>query len=173
MVTRIEAVQADITTLAVDAIVNAANEHLQHGGGVAAAIARAGGPWVQRESDEWVEAHGPLSPGGAAVTGAGKLPARFIVQVAGPRHREEQDNEGLLRAAVGAALTAAARAPARTVAMPAISAGVFGYPMEEATAVIADETRRWSMANPGALDRILLVGFDDRVTQAFRDALDD
>jgi len=172
-VTRIEAVRADITRLEVDAIVNAANEHLQHGGGVAAAIARAGGPSIQRESDEWVETRGLLSPGVAAVTGAGELPAGFVVHVAGPRYREGQDNESPLRTAVSAALTTAAGAAARTVAMPAISAGVFGYPMEEATAVIADEAHRWCAANPGALDRILLVGYDEQVTAAFRDALGD
>lgn len=169
--TRIEAARADITTLDVDAIVNAANEHLQHGGGVAAAISRAGGPSIQQESDEWVRGHGPLEPGVAAVTGAGDMPARIVVHVAGPRFRDGQDNEGLLRAAVEAALEAAADEGARSMAMPAISAGVFGYPLGEATAVIADTARSWVEAHPGKLDRILLVGYDEEATEAFRRAL--
>jgi putative ATPase len=169
--TRIEAVRADITTLEVDAVVNAANEELQHGGGVAAAIARAGGPAVQDESDEWVRRNGPLEPGVAAVTTAGDLPSRMVIHVAGPRFRNGQDNEGLLRTAVDAALEAAAGGGATTVAMPAISAGVFGYPLEEATRVIADTVRRWTEANPGALDRVFLVGFDEVGAAAFRSGL--
>ncbi len=87
----------------------------------------AGGEEIQDESDRWVAAHGPLSPGVAAVTGAGRLPARFVIHVAGPRYRQGQDNEGLLRLAVRAALDAAAahgmphRGPARR-SRPASSA---------------------------------------------------
>jgi O-acetyl-ADP-ribose deacetylase (regulator of RNase III) len=171
-VTRIEATRADITALEVDAIVNAANEQLQHGGGVALAISHAGGPSIQAESNEWVRVNGPLAPGIAAVTGAGDMPARMVVHVAGPRYREGQDNEGLLRGAVHAALDAAVVASARSVALPAISAGVFGYPMEQATAVIADTVRGWTSSHPGAFDRVLLVGFDAEVEEAFRTGLD-
>jgi putative ATPase len=151
----------------VDAIVNAANEHLMHGGGLAAAIVRAGGRVIQDESDRWVAEHGPLSPGTAAVTGAGAMPARFVVHVAGPRYRSGRDNEGLLRTSVAAALAAAAEHGCRTVALPAISAGIFGYPLDDAAAVIASEAVSWADANPHALDEILLVGFDARVTAAF------
>ena len=170
--TRIEVTRGDITTLDVDAIVNAANEHLQHGGGVAAAISRAGGASIQTESDAWVRRHGPLTPGVAAVTGAGLLPCRMVVHAAGPRFRHGQDNEGLLRTAVTAALGAATEAAARSIAMPAISAGVFGYPMDQATAVIADTVRAWVEEHPGAFDVIQLVGYDDDVAAAFRAALE-
>src|SRR3989304_7686911 len=76
-VTSIKAVSGDLTAQDVDALVNAANEHLAHGGGVAAAITRAGGPTIQRESDAWVATHGPLVPGVAAVTSAGAMTARW------------------------------------------------------------------------------------------------
>ncbi|HSM02939.1 MAG TPA: macro domain-containing protein [Acidimicrobiia bacterium] len=167
----IEATRADITRLDVDAIVNAANERLQHGGGVAAAIARAGGPSIQEESDEWVRSRGPLEPGVAAVTGAGEMPSRLVIHVAGPRFREGQDNEGLLRTAVNAALGTAAGEGVSTVALPAISAGIFGYPLSEATAVIADTARLWVDAHPGELERIILVGYDEEAAEAFRAAL--
>lgn len=158
---------ADLTRQDADAIVNAANEWLAHGGGLAAAIVRAGGPEIQDESDRWVAAHGPLSPGVAAVTGAGRLPARFVIHVAGPRYREGQDNEGLLRLAVRAALDAAAAQGCRTVALPAISGGIFGYPLGEAAAVIASEGAAWAREHPGSLDEIRLVGFDPAAEEAF------
>jgi putative ATPase len=169
--TTIEAAQADITSLQVDAIVNAANEHLQHGGGVAAAISRAAGPSLQNESDEWVRANGPLEPGVAAITTAGEMPARVVVHVAGPRYGENEDDEGLLRVAVGTALEAAAGQGARTVALPAISAGIFGYPLKDACRIIADTAIRWADAHPEELDRIILVGYDERAAGEFRLAL--
>ncbi len=155
------AVQGDLTAQPVDAVVNAANERLQHGGGVAAAIVRAGGAVIQHESDAWVREHGPVVPGTAAVTTAGDMPARWVVHVVGPRFRDGQDNEGLLRQAVRAALEAAVAAGARSVAMPAISAGIFGYPRADATRVIAAECVAWLGGRPHALDEIRLVGYDD------------
>lgn len=167
----IRVIQGDITQLRVDAIVNAANEHLRHGGGVAAAIVAAGGPVIQEESIAWIAEHGPLDPGVAAVTSAGSLPADYVIHVAGPRFREGQDNASLLAAAVRAALDGAAEVGARTVALPAISAGIFGFPLAAATGIIAHTSRDWIGANPGTLDRILLVGFDQETVNAFEDAL--
>ncbi len=172
VVTYISAVQGDITRQQVDAVVNAANEHLAHGGGVAAAIVRAGGRVIQDESDAWVRRHGPLRPGQAAVTTGGALHARWVIHVVGPRYREGQDNEGLLHQAVTAALDAAREVGARSVAMPAISAGIFGYPRDEATRVIVSAIRDWVSEHPDALESILLVGFDATTAQAFQAALD-
>lgn len=163
---------ADITDLEVDAIVNAANEHLAHGGGVAAAIARAGAPVVDEESAAWIQVHGPLRPGETAVTGAGPMPTRWVIHVVGPRYRAGQDNERLLTEAVTACLDRADSLGAATVALPAISAGVFGYPRPEATAVIAGAARRWIDTHPGSLDEIILVGYDDSTTAEFQSALD-
>jgi O-acetyl-ADP-ribose deacetylase (regulator of RNase III) len=170
--TSITAVQGDLTTQEVDAIVNAANEHLAHGGGVAAAIVRAGGPIIQDESRAWVDTHGPLSPGVAAVTSAGAMPSRWVIHVAGPRFRPDQDNAGLLATAVAAALDAAVTAGARTIALPAISSGIFGYPLAEATAVIARTARAWTSEHPDALDEVRLVGWDTATTAAFAATLD-
>jgi len=159
--TRVAVFTGDLTTQKVDAVVNAANDSLQHGGGVAAAIARAGGPVIQDESDEWIARHGPLSVGRAAVTTAGRMAAVYVIHVAGPIYREGQDNEGLLRAAVTGALDAAVEIRARSVAFPAISAGIYGYPIAAATAVLADEAIGWLRRNPDRIDEILLVGYND------------
>lgn len=161
------AVMGDLTRQRVDAVVNAANEHLRHGGGVAAALANAGGPAVDEESRAWVAEHGPVRLGQAAVTTAGDLPARVLVHVVGPRYRDGQDNAGLLRQAVRAALDAARDASAGAVALPAISAGVFGYPPDEAGAVIADEAVAWLAGDPGDVTEIRLVGVDDAGARHF------
>ncbi|HLU30532.1 MAG TPA: macro domain-containing protein [Acidimicrobiia bacterium] len=168
----IEVIQGDITALEVDAIVNAANESLAHGGGVAAAIARAGAPVVDEESAAWLAEHGPIGPGEAAYTGAGPMPARWVIHVVGPRYREGQDNERLLRQAVEAALERAAELEARSVAMPAISAGIFGYPRAEATQVIAAAVNSWMAAHPDVLDRVVLVGYDEASAADFSAAVD-
>ncbi|MFN2556717.1 MAG: macro domain-containing protein [Nitriliruptorales bacterium] len=162
------ALSGDLTKQEVDVIVNAANAELQHGGGVAAAIAKAGGKDIQEESNAYVEEHGPLEVGEAATTTAGDMPARWVVHVAGPVYDEDSDqNEPHLRASVSAALDAAAQADARSVAFPAISAGVYGYPRDEATRVIAAEAAGWLRGHEGELDEVRLVGLDEETAQAF------
>ncbi len=162
------ALVGDITAQEVDAIVNAANAELQHGGGVAAAIAKAGGKAIQEESNAYVEQHGPLEVGEAATTTAGEMPARWVVHVAGPVYDEDSDrNEPHLRASVSAALDAAAEAGARSVAFPAISAGVYGYPREAATRIIASEVASWLSEHEGSLDEVRLVGLDDATANDF------
>jgi len=169
--TAIGTVHGDLTRQNVHAIVNAANERLAHGGGVAAAIVRAGGRTVQDESDAWIRANGPVQRGQAAVTSAGVLPADVAIHVVGPRYRADQNNEVLLRESVRAALDAAADVGARSVAFPAISAGIFGYPRAEATSVVASEIVRWVTQHPDALDEIRLVGFDHGTTTDFEEGL--
>jgi O-acetyl-ADP-ribose deacetylase len=160
-------VVGDLTMQDVDAVVNAANEHLQHGGGVAAALARGGGRSVQQESSAYVAAHGPLEPGQAAVTTAGKLPATHIIHVVGPRYRRGQDNRRLLEQAVVAALDAAEELGLHSVALPAISAGIFGYPADEAGRVIADTARRWLTEVERGVTEVRLVGFDEAAAAHF------
>jgi putative ATPase len=165
-------VEGDLTTQVVDAVVNAANEQLAHGGGVAAALARAGGPAVQDESDRWVAEHGPVKPGQAAVTTAGNMPARWLVHVVGPRHRDGQDNEGLLRQAVGAALDAAAEVGATSVALPVISAGIFGYPLAQAAAVLVSQAHDWMSGRVGGSPlEVRLVGRDPQAVRALEAAM--
>ncbi|MEZ5174834.1 MAG: glutamate racemase [Acidimicrobiia bacterium] len=163
------AVQGDITVMPVTAIVNAANPGLMHGGGVALAIARAGGATIDDESAAWAAAHGPLTTGTAALTSAGKMPSSYVIHVAGPIHTPGQDNERLLAAAVNGALDAAIEIEAATVAMPAISAGIYGYPPDEACAVIVSTVARRLRDDPGPLRSVRLVGFDRVMADRFGD----
>ena len=118
----------------------------------------------------------PLSPsisiGTSVVTSGGDLPARWVVHTVGPRYREGQDNEGELRSAVSAALDAGALHGARSMAFPAISAGIFGYPRPEATAVICSEIATWCGDHPDALSEILLVGYDSETAEDFAAGLE-
>ncbi len=160
-------VQGDLTGQPVEAVVNAANETLAHGGGVAAAIVAVGGRVIQEESDHWVREHGPVTRGSAAVTTGGALQASHVVHVVGPRYREGQDNEGMLRDATRAALEASAAIAARSVAFPAISAGIFRYPRAEATGVMAAAVVDWLAEHPGVIEEVRLVGYDAATAKDF------
>jgi O-acetyl-ADP-ribose deacetylase (regulator of RNase III) len=122
----IRLVEGDITALDVDAIVNAANEHLQLGSGVAGAIRRKGGPSIQRECNQI--GHCPV--GSAVITGGGGLPAEHVIHAVGPMNRNPKADE-LLQSATSASLKLAAEHGLRSIAFPAISTGVFGYPMDK------------------------------------------
>jgi len=136
----IEIVQADITRQQVDAIVNAANSHLMHGGGVAAAIAAAAGPDLERASRE----HRAVPTGEAGWTPAGELPCRWVIHAVGPTWSGGDAGEAeLLASAYRSALGVADELGAASVAFPSISTGIYGYPIEEAAAVAVaavDET---------------------------------
>jgi O-acetyl-ADP-ribose deacetylase (regulator of RNase III) len=134
--TTLELTEGDITELDTDAIVNAANEWLDHGGGVAGVIARKGGPTVQTESDAWVQRHGPVPTGGAAITSGGRLRARHVIHAVGPIYGDAGRSAELLASAVRSALQMADDHDLTSVALPAISTGIFGYPMEEAARVM-------------------------------------
>lgn len=163
----LEAVLGDLTEESVDAIVNAANTHLAHGGGLAGAIVRRGGRSIQEESDRVA----PVPVGGAAVTGAGSLPARWVIHAVGPRWGEG-DEESKLRSALTSSLDRAAELGARSVALPAISTGIFGYPKAEGTRVIVDQVIRWLCAHPrSSLGRIHLTAFDRPTAELFARAL--
>jgi glutamate racemase len=166
----ISVVEGDITVQDVDVIVNAANAQLAHGGGVAAAIARAGGPAVDEASREWVENHGPVPKGGAAVTTAGNLKARSIVHVVGPVYHGDPQDAVDLAGAVSAALDASESLEATSVALPAISAGIYGYPPDEACCVIVEAVES-RLARGTTIREIRLVAFDASVAEHFRRAL--
>ncbi|MBU0705449.1 MAG: macro domain-containing protein [Chloroflexi bacterium] len=134
--TTLELTKGDITEMETEAIVNAANERLAHGGGVAGVISRKGGPAIQRESDEWVCQHGPVHTGSAAITFGGKLKARHVIHAVGPVYDGTPRSAELLGSAVRAALQMADEHNLRSIALPAISTGIFGYPMEEAARVM-------------------------------------
>jgi O-acetyl-ADP-ribose deacetylase len=161
-------VQGDLTTERVDAIVNAANAHLQHGGGVAWAIARRGGDVIQRESDAWVRKYGPLTHDKAAFTLAGDLPCRYVIHVVGPVWSDSGDDDRKLAQAVRAALACADELGLESLALPAISTGIFGFPKERAAGIIFAEIEKYfdgKSASKLKLVRITL--FDQPTIEAF------
>jgi O-acetyl-ADP-ribose deacetylase (regulator of RNase III) len=135
--------EGDLTTQAVDAIVNAANSTLLGGGGVDGAIHRAGGPSILAECREIRRTTFPegLPTGRAVATGGGDLPARWVIHTVGPVYRTSDDPAGELASCHTEALRVADELGARTVAFPAISTGAFGYPLEEAAAVAVRAVR--------------------------------
>jgi O-acetyl-ADP-ribose deacetylase (regulator of RNase III) len=165
----VEVVQGDLTREKVDAMVNAANSQLLHGGGLAGAIVRRGGETIQRESDEIA----PVEVGGAAVTGAGELPARWVIHAVGPRWGEG-DEEPKLRSAIRASLERAVELEVRSIAVPAVSTGIFGYPQDRGTRVIVDEVMSWLRGRDDAgLENVRLVAMGSDTAAAFARALDE
>jgi len=161
----IEVRRADITKLEVDAIANAANTELRHGGGVAGAIARAGGPAVQRESD----AAAPVGLGEAVETSAGDMPSKWVIHAAtmelgGPTSAE------IIRRATASTLARAHELGARSLALVAFGTGVGGFPVEEAARIEVDEVRR-HLAGGSSLERVVFAVFGDEAADAFEDAL--
>lgn len=164
----LEIQQGDLTALAVDAIVNAANRHLAHGGGVAGAIARRGGPTLQAESDAYVARHGPVPTGEAVLTGGGRLPARFVIHTVGPVWREHDPAEAdrLLCRCVERSLALARDKGLRTVALPAISTGIYGFPVERAAPLLL----RTAAGNLSGLERVIFCLYDEPTYRVFAEA---
>jgi O-acetyl-ADP-ribose deacetylase (regulator of RNase III) len=163
-------VHGDLTEEKVEAIVNAANEQLAHGGGVAGAIARKGGPDIQRESDEWVRAHGPVRTGTAAITGAGRLPARYVIHAVGPVWSGDgRHDDALLSGAVTSALSLAHERGLTSLALPAISTGIFGFPKDRGATVIVQAVLDFCQAHPASsLRDIRLTLIDSPSVEVFR-----
>ena len=158
----IEVLDTDITALEVDAIANAANTQLAHGGGVAAAISRAGGPDVQRESSE----RAPIGLGEAVETTAGDMPARWVIHAAtmdlgGPTSAE------IIERATRSTLARAEDLGARSLALVAFGTGVGGFPLDEAARIMVSAARE----HTGSLERIVFAVHGDDAERAFRDAL--
>jgi O-acetyl-ADP-ribose deacetylase (regulator of RNase III) len=161
----IEVLDTDITTLAVDAIANAANTELRHGGGVAAAIARAGGAKVTEES----ERAAPIGLGEATATSGGELPARWIIHAAtmelgGPTSAD------IIRRATAATLWKAEELGARSLALVAFGTGVGGFPLADAAAIEVEEVRR-HVDSGSRLERIVFAVHGPEAARAFADAL--
>jgi O-acetyl-ADP-ribose deacetylase len=164
-VARVEVIEADITTLEVDAVANAANTMLRHGGGVAAAISRAGGPEVQRESD----AVAPIELGAAVATTAGDMPSTWVIHAAtmelgGPTSGE------VIRRATASTLALADELGARSVALVAFGTGVGGFPLDEAARIEVEEVTR-HLASGGGLERIVFAVHGERARLAFEEAV--
>jgi O-acetyl-ADP-ribose deacetylase len=168
---RIELVQGDITRQAVDAIVNAANSSLMGGGGVDGAIHRAGGPEILEECRRIRAERFPdgLPTGRAVATTAGRLPARWVIHTVGPVYSRSEDRSGLLTSCHTESLRVADELQAQSVAFPAISTGVYGYPLDQAAPVAVQAVR----TAPGRVDRVLFVLFDEAAFGAFERAVRD
>lgn len=165
--TTLELVEGDITEMDTDAIVNAANERLAHGGGVAGVISRKGGPAIQRESDAWVRQHGPVRTGTAAITSGGKLKARHVIHAVGPVYDGTPRSADLLASAVRAALSMADEHGLKSIALPAISTGIFGYPMEEAAQVMVSAAIGYAEGKTG-LERVVFCLYGQAPFGVFR-----
>jgi O-acetyl-ADP-ribose deacetylase (regulator of RNase III) len=169
--TRIDLEQQDITRFAADAIVNAANSALAGGGGVDGAIHRAAGPAVMSELRG---KYTGCPTGSAVITGAGELPAQHVIHAVGPiwrggTHGEAED----LASAFRTSLDLAQAANAASIAFPAISCGVYGYPVEQAAPVSVGAVRDWIAAHPETfLKRVTFVVRGDETASAFSRALE-
>ena len=160
--TKLEVIAADVTKLEVDAIANAANTQLRHGGGVAGAISRAGGPAVQRESDE----RAPIGLGEAVETTAGDMPARWVIHAAtmelgGPTSGE------IIEQATRSTLARAEQLGCQSLALVAFGTGVGGFPLDEAARLMVGVAR----THEGGLQRIVFAVHGDEAERAFRGAL--
>jgi O-acetyl-ADP-ribose deacetylase (regulator of RNase III) len=163
---KIQIVQGDITTEETDAIVNAANERLQHGGGVAWAISRRGGPAIQKESDQWIREHGLVPHSHPAWTSGGHLPAKYVIHAVGPVWGEG-DEDKKLREAVSASLQVANELKCLSLAMPAISTGIFGFPKDRAAEIIFSAIEDYAGNNSSSLKMIKLVLLDQSTVDVF------
>ncbi len=161
----IEVRQADVTKLDVDAIANAANTDLKHGGGVAGAIVRAGGRGIQTESDQLA----PIELGEAVSTGAGELPAKWVIHAATMRLGGPTSAE-IVRKATASTLATAEELGARSLGLVAFGTGVGGFPLEEAARIETEEVRR-HLAEGSELERVVFCVFGEEARRAFEAAL--
>ncbi len=166
--TRIVLKKGDITKESVDAIVNAANSRLLGGGGVDGAIHRAAGPKLLEECKQigWCE------PGDAVVTGAGNLPARYVIHTVGPVWRGGTRGEDkVLESAYLTSLERAIEKGVKSIAFPAISTGAYGYPLDEAAKISLCAIKKFISENPNKLTEVRIVLFGDNTFHAFEKAL--
>lgn len=161
----IEFIKGDITDMDTDAIVNAANERLAHGGGVAGAIVRKGGPRIQQESTEWVARHGIVHTGTAAITGGGDLAAKYVIHAVGPV-MGSGDEDAKLRSATKSALDLAVTYKLHSITFPAISTGIFGYPIGRCAHIMLKAVLE-HLESETTLERIVFCLFDEKALGAF------
>ncbi|MBI5882773.1 MAG: macro domain-containing protein [Elusimicrobia bacterium] len=169
--TKIRMMKGDITRIPVDVMVNAANSDLVGGGGVDGAIHRAGGPAIMLELNRIRPKNG-CPTGGAVVTTAGDLPAKFVVHAVGPVWRGGRFQEDLdLASAYATSLDLACARGARTVSFPSISTGAYGYPVHKAAGVALSAVAGFLESRPGCLAGVFFVLFDEDTLKAYQKAL--
>ncbi|MGQ9479228.1 MAG: macro domain-containing protein [Thermoproteota archaeon] len=165
----VKLVEGDITRLEVNAIVNAANSWLKHGGGVAAAIVRAGGSVIQEESDRIVKEKGRVKVGEAIYTTAGSLKAKYVIHAVGPKMGEGDEDEKLRNATLNS-LRLAENLGLSSIAFPAISTGVFGYPKDKCAQVMLKTVKDYLSAG-GRIREILFCLYDEETYRVFEENL--
>lgn len=167
--TEIDVIKDDITMLDIEAIVNPANNYLIHGGGLAAAIVRRGGQIIQQESKKI----GFVPTGHAVYTSGGHLKAAYVIHAVGPRYKDGNSGEAeKLSSAVKTALDIADKKKLKSIALPAISSGIFGYPMEPCAEVITKAITEYLSANAETnLEKVVICLFDDEAYTAFEKQL--
>jgi O-acetyl-ADP-ribose deacetylase (regulator of RNase III) len=169
---RLQIVRGDLTQERVDAIVNAANDRLKHGGGIARLIAQRGGRVIQKESDTWVRDHGPVSHAQPAYTSAGKLPCRFVIHAVGPIWGAG-DEDGKLAQAITGSLALADHLALGSIALPAISTGIFGFPKARAAGVFYQAILGYFADHPESnLAQVRLALYDQPTIDAFLEVWD-
>lgn len=165
----IELIKGDITLMRTDAIVNAANEYLSHGGGVAGAILRRGGYIIQEESNAWVTKNGIVKTGTAAITRGGKLAAQYVIHAVGPV-MGSGDEDAKLLSATKSVLEMAESYQLKSLAFPAISTGIFGYPVERCAHIMLNAV--WDyFQQKCSINRVVFCLFDDKTVNAFEKEL--
>jgi O-acetyl-ADP-ribose deacetylase (regulator of RNase III) len=165
----IQIAQGDITAETTEAIVNAANEYLQHGAGVAGAIARKGGPTIQKESEAWVRKNGTVSHSKPAWTSGGNLAAKYVIHAVGPVWGDG-DEDAKLAAAIRGSLEVAETLKCSSISFPAISTGIFGFPKERAAGVIFSAIENYFSLRRSTIRLVKLVLFDEPTINAFMGA---
>ncbi len=161
-------VKGDITKRNVDAIVNAANSYLKHGGGVARAIVRKGGAIIQEESDKIDY----VSVGSVAITTGGRLPCKSVIHAVGPQ-MGEGDEDHKLKSAVENILKLATEKKFRSISMPAISSGIFGFPKDRCAKILIDELKKFVKENQGtSIQLVEFCIYDDETYNHFKHEFD-
>lgn len=163
--TLLELTQGDITDQTTDAIVNAANAALQLGGGVAGAIRRRGGPAIQEECNRVGGTH----VGGAVITTGGNLPAKYVIHAVGPMHGEDHEDEKLKDATLNS-LKLADKNHLKSIAFPAISTGIFGFPKDRCATIMLSTTVAY-LEGPTGLEKVVYCLYDKKTLELFESAL--
>ena len=169
---RIVLEQGDITKVPADAIVNAANSALAGGGGVDGAIHRAGGPGIMQELDAIRSQSGGCPTGGAVATGAGRLPARYVFHAVGPVYRDGKHGEPeLLASCYRTCLKMAEEREIATISFPAISSGVYGYPLEDAARIAVGEVKAHLNREESKVRTVIFVLFGSAALRMYESAM--
>ncbi|MDW8033442.1 MAG: macro domain-containing protein [Nitrososphaerota archaeon] len=166
---KVTLVKGDITKIKADAIVNAANSWLKHGGGVAGAIVREGGGIIQEESDRIIKEKGPVKVGEAVYTSAGSLNAKYVIHAVGPRMGEGNEDEKLRNATLNS-LKLAEQIGLNSIVFPAISTGIFGYPKDKCAKVMLSTIKDYILSG-GKIREIMICLYDEETYKIFEEAM--